>query len=108
MSNIYTVRLTSGEELVTQMDQDSEEYVKMNRWHTRDFLILINPTSVMPSQQGLGGGPYTFTGDTKRVNISTKAVALVVRTKSEFEETYKSQNAAAKTSNSIPESPLMM
>ena len=108
MSNIYTIRLVSGEELVTQMDQDSEEYVKMNRWYTRDFLILINPTSVMPSQQGLGGGPFTFTGDTKKVNISTKAVALVVQTKTEFEETYKSKSAAVKNSNSISESPLMM
>jgi hypothetical protein len=108
MSNIYTIRLTSGEELVTQVDQDSEEYVKMDRWHTRDFLTLIDPTSVMPSQQGLGGGPFTFTGDTKRVNISTKAVALVVSTKPEFEETYKSQSAAMKNPNSRTESPLMM
>lgn len=108
MSDIYTIRLSYGEELITQFNDDSEEYVKMERWHTRDYLTLIEPISIMPSQQGMGGGPFTFTGNTKKVNISTKAIALIVQTKSEFETKYKSQLSSTEISNSKTESPLMM
>lgn len=108
MSDIYTIRLSYGEELITQFNDDSEEYVKMERWHLKIYLTLIEPISVMPSQQGMGGGPFTFTGNTKKVNISTKAIALIVQTKSEFETKYRSQLSSTEISNSKTESPLMM
>ena len=108
MSKIYTLRLSYGEELVTQFDEDSEEYVKMGRWQSKDFLTLIEPYSVMPSQQGIGAGPFTFSGNTKQVNISTRAIILIVQTKSEFETNYKAQISGVDVSKSQSESPLMM
>ena len=108
MSKIYTLRLVYGEELVTQFDEDSEEYVKMGRWYTKDFLTLIEPFSVRPSQQGIGAGPLTFTGNTKQVNISTKAIVLIAQTQSEFETNYKAQVSGTDISKPQSESPLMM
>lgn len=75
---IVTIRLTSGEELITKLVEETETHFKVNK-----------PMTLSMSQQGIGMMPFLFTVNMdKDISISKSAVAVISSTASSFADQY--------------------
>jgi hypothetical protein len=67
---VFTFKLNSGEELIAKIVQI-----------TRDNVILQEPVSIAPSQQGMGLVPSMFTADPKgKFTLNTNSISLYAET----------------------------
>jgi hypothetical protein len=70
IGKVYTLKLNSGEEMVTKV-------VAI----TRDNIIIEEPVSIAPTQQGMQMIPSVFTADPKgKFTLNTTSIALYAET----------------------------
>jgi hypothetical protein len=75
---VVTIRLSSGEELITKLVEETDSYYKVNK-----------PMLLSMSQQGIGMMPFLFTVNMdKDLNISKSNVVVVCSTASSFADQY--------------------
>jgi hypothetical protein len=92
---VYTFKLTSGEELVARVQTDIED----------GWITIENPVSVTPGPQGMALMPSTFTGDPgsdPQLNISN--VTFFART----DNNVKTKYIEATTGLRVPERKLVL
>lgn len=93
---VYTLKLNSGEELITKVTSFDAEH---------NQLIISEPVSVAPGPQGMGLVPSVFTGDPKsEYRLNTNSVALYVKT----EDAVKDKYTEATTGIQLPEKKLVL
>jgi len=93
-NTVYTFKLNSGEELVAKIAQTGS-----------DFIIIEQPVSIAPTQQGMQLIPSIFTGDPKSlVKLNTSSIAMVVST----EDSVKMKYLEATTGIKVPEKKLIL
>jgi hypothetical protein len=63
--DVVSIKLISGEEIIGRLDEDTTEYIKLNK-----------PKSVSIGQQGLGMMPFMFLGGGDTVTI--KHIHIIV------------------------------
>lgn len=67
---VYTFKLNSGEELIAKVKQSGG-----------DFIIIEEPVSIAPTQQGMQMIPSIFTADPKgEFKLNTSSVAIYAET----------------------------
>jgi hypothetical protein len=94
LNTVYTFKLNSGEELVAKVVQAGGE-----------FIIIEQPVSIAPTQQGMQLIPSIFTGDPKsQVKLNTSSVSMVVST----EDSVKMKYLEATTGIKVPEKKLIL
>ena len=94
LNTVYTFKLNSGEELVAKVAQTGS-----------DFIIIEQPVSIAPTQQGMQLIPSIFTGDPKSlVKLNTSSIAMVVST----EDSVKMKYLEATTGIKVPEKKLIL
>lgn len=75
---VVTIKLTSGEELVARLDEETEAYYGLSK----PMVITVGPN-------GLGLLPYMFTvAKDKSINLSKSNVNVVVTTDKQFADQY--------------------
>lgn len=75
---IVTLKLTSGEELIAKLSEDSPLHYKLSR-----------PMVLTAGQQGLGMAPYLFTvNPDKDIKISKSTVVVCEATDKNFADSY--------------------
>jgi hypothetical protein len=62
-----SIKLISGEEIIGRLDDDTTEYIKLNR-----------PKSVSIGAQGLGMMPFMFLGGSDNVTIKHNHIIVMV------------------------------
>ena len=75
---IYTIKLNSGEEVITKVVEI-----------TRDNLIITDPVSIAPGQQGMQMIPSMFTAEPRgKVTLNTYAIAFYANTDDNIKDKY--------------------
>lgn len=93
-NEIYTLKLFSGEELITKVIDVASDYV-----------LISEPVSVAPGPQGMGLVPSLFTADTKeKIRLNTSGIALIALT----EENVKMKYLEATTGIKVPSKKLIL
>lgn len=94
INEIYTLKLNSGEELVTK--------VKRIDGNT---IVIEDPVSVAPSPQGMGLLPSLFTADTKdEIMLNTNSIVMYGAT----DEAVKNKYIQATTGIAVPNKKLVL
>lgn len=92
---VYTFKFNSGEEMiakVTKIEQDM-------------YIMVENPLSVAPNQNGIGLIPSLFTGNTdKPVTININSIAMY----SEVDENVQLKYLEATTGIQVPDKKIIM
>ena len=92
--DIWTIKLTSGEELVAKIVVISE-----------DHYMVDKPVSVAPTAQGMQLIPSVFTANTDNlVKINTSAITLMAETNSYVRDSYVSATSKVK----VPEKKIVL
>jgi hypothetical protein len=69
-NTVYTFKLNSGEELIAKVTQAGG-----------DFIVIEEPVSIAPTQQGMQMIPSVFTADPKgEFKLNTTSIALYAQT----------------------------
>lgn len=69
-NTVYTFKLNSGEELIAKVTQAGG-----------DFIVIEEPVSIAPTQQGMQMIPSVFTADPKgEFKLNTSSVAIYAET----------------------------
>lgn len=93
-NQVYTIKLNSGEELITKIIENDTQY-----------LTVENPVSVAPGPQGMGLVPSLFTADPReKVTININSVAVLATT----EDAVKMKYLEATTGIKVPEKKIIM
>ena len=93
-NSVYTFKLNSGEELIAKVIQAGG-----------DFIIISEPVSIAPSQQGLQMIPSVFTADPKEeFKLNTNSVAIIAQT----DDSIKVKYIEATTGIQVPEKKLIL
>jgi len=93
-NKVYTFKLNSGEELIAKVIQAGG-----------DFIIISEPVSIAPSQQGLQMIPSVFTADPKEeFKLNTNSVAIIAQT----DDSIKVKYIEATTGIQVPEKKLIL
>ena len=83
---VVTIKLTSGEEIIAKLVEETGEYYKLNR-----------PMVLTMGQQGLGMAPYLFTvSNEKDVKLAKGTVTIIDATEKEFSNSYLSGTTGIK------------
>jgi hypothetical protein len=83
---IVTIKLTSVEEIIAKLVEETAEYYKLNR-----------PMVLTMAQQGLGMAPYLFTvSNEKDVKLAKGTVTIIDATEKEFSNSYLSGTTGIK------------
>jgi hypothetical protein len=91
---IYTLKLNSGEELIAKIIEI-----------TRDNVIVTEPVSIAPTQQGMQMIPSLFTAEPKgNVTINTNSIAFYADT----EDSIKMKYIEATTGIKIPDKKIVL
>ncbi len=94
IGKVYTFKLNSGEELITKVVEI-----------TRDNIIIEEPVSIAPSQQGMGLVPSMFTADPKgKFTLNTNSVSLYAET----EDNVRMKYLEATTGIKVPDKKLIL
>ena len=94
IGKVYTLKLNSGEELITKVVEI-----------TRDNIIIEEPVSIAPSQQGMGLVPSMFTADPKgKFTLNTNSVSLYAET----EDNVRMKYLEATTGIKVPEKKIVL
>jgi hypothetical protein len=92
--NIYTIKLNSGEEVITKVIAI-----------TRDNIIVTDPVSIAPSQQGMQMIPSMFTAESRgNVTLNTNAIAFYANTDDNIKDKY----IEATTGIKLPDKKIVM
>ena len=95
INKVYTVKLNSGEELITKV-------VSISDW---PFVLISEPVSIAPSPQGMGLVPSMFTSEPKEnAVINMNSVSLYAPT----EESVRFKYTEATTGIKLPEKKLIL
>jgi hypothetical protein len=95
VGQVYTFKLTSGEELIAKVMQDQLD----------DQIVIQDPVSVAPGPQGLGLVPSMFTADLDTsIRINTNNITLYALT----EDGVKMKYIEATTGIKVPEKKLIL
>jgi hypothetical protein len=91
---IYTFKLNSGEELIAKIVDI-----------TRDNIIITEPVSIAPTQQGMQMIPSLFTAEPKKnVTLNTNSITLYAET----EDSIKMKYIEATTGIKIPDKKIVL
>lgn len=91
---IYSMKLTTGEEVVTKVKDSTDTYV-----------TITEPLSVAGGQQGMGLIPTLFTADIKGlIRLNINSIALMAPT----EETIKAKYIEVTTGITMPSKKLVL
>ena len=91
---IYTIKLNSGEEVITKVIEI-----------TRDNIIVTDPVSIAPSQQGMQMIPSMFTAEARgNVTLNTSAIAFYANT----DDSIKDKYSEATTGIKLPDKKIVM
>lgn len=94
VGEVYTFKLTSGEEVVARVVDTDDKYV-----------LLHDPVSVAPGPQGMGLMPSMFTANPKaETRLNTNNVTIYALT----EETVKAKYIEATTGLVVPDKKIIM
>jgi hypothetical protein len=94
IGKVYTLKLNSGEEMVTKV-------VAI----TRDNVIIEEPVSIAPTQQGMQMIPSVFTANPKgKFTLNTNSIALYAET----DDSIKMKYLEATTGIKVPEKKLIL
>jgi hypothetical protein len=91
---VFTFKLNSGEELIAKIVEI-----------TRDNVVLQEPVSIAPSQQGMGLVPSMFTADPKgKFTLNTNSISLYAET----EDAVRMKYLEVTTGIKIPEKKIVL
>jgi hypothetical protein len=94
VGKVYTIKLNSGEELITKITKCDSNFLKAE-----------NPVSVAPGPQGMGLVPSLFTADhSLDITINMNSIALVAET----EDGVKMKYLEATTGIKVPDKKIIM
>ena len=94
LGKVYTIKLNSGEELITKVVEI-----------TRDNIIIEEPVSIAPGQQGMQMIPSMFTADPKgKFTLNTNSIAMYAET----EDNVKMKYLEATTGIKVPEKKIVL
>ena len=92
----YTIKLNSGEELIAKVTE-----VHLGQ----GSIVITNPVSIAPGQQGMQMIPSMFTADVdKEIRINTSSIALYAYT----EESISDKYLEATTGIKVPEKKIIL
>lgn len=93
-NQVYTFKLNSGEELIAKVKQSGG-----------DWIILEEPVSIAPTQQGMQMIPSVFTADPKEeFKLNTNSVAILGTT----DDSVKMKYLEATTGIKVPDKKIIM
>ena len=93
-NTVYTLKLNSGEELIAKVVQTEG-----------DFIIIEEPVSIAPTQQGMQMIPSVFTANPKGVfRLNTTNIALYAET----DDSVKLKYLEATTGLKIPDKKIVL
>jgi hypothetical protein len=94
VGKVYTFKLNSGEELITKVVEI-----------TRDNIIIEEPVSIAPGQQGMQMIPSVFTAEPKgKFTLNTSSIALYAETEINIKDKY----IEATTGIKLPDKKIVM
>ena len=92
----YTIKLNSGEELIAKVTQ-----VHLGQ----GYVVVTNPVSIAPGQQGMQMIPSMFTADIdKEIRLNTTSVSLYAITEQSVSDKY----LEATTGITVPEKKIIL
>jgi hypothetical protein len=93
-NTVYTFKLNSGEELIAKVKQSSGE-----------FIIIEEPVSIAPTQQGMQMIPSVFTADPKgEFRLNTTNIAIYAET----DDSIKMKYLEATTGIKVPDKKIVL
>lgn len=93
-NTVYTFKLNSGEELIAKVTQAGG-----------DFIVIEEPVSIAPTQQGMQMIPSVFTANPKgEFKLNTSSVAIYAET----EDNVKMKYLEATTGIKVPEKKIVL
>lgn len=93
-NEVYTFKLNSGEELITKVVQSGG-----------DHIIISEPVSIAPGQQGLQMIPSMFTANPKEeFKLNTNSVAIIAET----DDSIKVKYIEATTGIKVPDKKIVL
>ena len=94
IGKVFTIKLNSGEELITKVVEI-----------TRDNIIIEEPVSIAPGQQGMQMIPSMFTADPKgKFTLNTNSISLYAET----DDNIKMKYLEATTGIKVPEKKIVL
>lgn len=94
-NEVYTFKLNSGEELIAKVKDSNDN----------GYVVITEPVSIAPSQQGMQMIPSVFTADPKgEYRLNTSSVAVYAQT----EENIKLKYIEATTGIKLPDKKLVL
>jgi hypothetical protein len=93
-NTVYTFKLNSGEELIAKVTQSGG-----------DFIVLEEPVSIAPTQQGMQMIPSVFTAEPKgEFKLNTSSVAIYAET----EDSVRMKYLEATTGIKVPDKKIVL
>ena len=93
-NTVYTFKLNSGEELIAKVKQSGGE-----------FIIIEEPVSIAPTQQGMQMIPSVFTADPKgEFRLNTNNIAIYAET----DDSIKMKYLEATTGIKVPDKKIVL
>jgi hypothetical protein len=93
-NEVYTFKLNSGEELIAKVTRPGG-----------DFIVIAEPVSIAPGQQGLQMIPSVFTANPKEeFKLNTNSIAMIAET----DDSIKVKYIEATTGIQVPEKKLIL
>jgi hypothetical protein len=93
-NEVYTFKLNSGEELITKVIQSGG-----------DWIVIEEPVSIAPTQQGMQMIPSIFTAEPKgEFKLNTNSVAIYAET----EDSVRMKYLEATTGIKVPDKKLIL
>jgi hypothetical protein len=93
-NSVYTFKLNSGEELIAKVIQAGG-----------DFIVMEEPVSIAPTQQGMQMIPSIFTADPKgEFKLNTSSIAIYAET----DDTVRMKYLEATTGIKVPDKKIVL
>jgi hypothetical protein len=93
-NTVYTIKLNSGEELIAKVKQSGGNWI-----------VIEEPVSIAPSQQGMQMIPSVFTADPKdEYKLNTNSIAIVANT----DDSLKMKYLEATTGIKVPDKKIVL
>jgi len=94
INKVFTFKLNSGEELIAKVTESNG-----------DFIVIEEPVSIAPTQQGMQMIPSVFTADPKGIfRLNTNSITLYAET----EDSIKMKYIEATTGIKIPDKKIVL
>lgn len=94
INKVFTFKLNSGEELIAKVTETNG-----------DFIVIEEPVSIAPTQQGMQMIPSVFTADPKGIfRLNTNSITLYAET----EDSIKMKYIEATTGIKIPDKKIVL